>query len=671
MKCANCGAEVPGNSIFCIACGSRVEAPAALCGKCRQPLAPGAQFCINCGTPVLSVPAAPVQAGPACTQCGAQIQPGTVFCPKCGARQAAAPAYAPPPAAAYAPPPAASYPAPQPYAQQPYAQPPYGQPQYGQPPYANPYAGPYAQQMPAGQPPRKKKGLLVALIIILAVLLAGGGIYALFGRTIKRAIMGPKATYLSIEGKALKEQADDLVEDLVAYGNREERPEMGGSIIDVNLELDAEALGMDATTAAAIKNITIKSTMMYDRSGEKPLFYDKLDLLASDEPLMTMEGYYDKDQLVIGFPDILDKALVATSEDISGLLGTAGVDSTQAGTGLSIVSSLTGLDLGIDEAEMKSAMNKIVDIMLDNIDETEFKAGQPLEAGGVSAEYDLYTITIGKESARQMILDILALMREDEQFYNIASQIAAYSATASGSTDSEMTLDEFQTAIDDMISEVETPDPEEQDFTLVQKLYVDKNDEVFGRDIMITDTDGSTLLHFMLANPVDGSSEAVNILVEAEGSAYEYLSSYQVNEDRKTGTATLTADGSEVMSVSFEDLILVYKEDGSMDKILGTLDFSLTIPDTGVETTIPAPTGFSFSGVMDGDRYVMSIGVDKMFSIAVGIEEIAAGDVQLPSYDPDNLVSVSDTTALGELITPDVQTKLMDIVAQLGLMPAE
>lgn len=666
MKCANCGAEVPGNSIFCIACGSRVETPAAICGKCRQPLAPGAQFCINCGTPVLSVPAVPaaqVQAGPACTQCGAQIQPGTVFCPKCGARQAAAPAYAPPPAAAY--------PSPQPIAQQPYAQQPYGQPPYGQPPYANPYAAPYGQQMPAGQPPRKKKGLLVALIIILAVLLAGGGIYALFGRTIKRAIMGPKATYLSIEGKALKDQAADLVDDLVAYGNREERPEIGGSIIDVNLDLDAEALGMDATTANAIKNITIKSTMMYDRSGEKPLFYDKLDLLASDEPLMTMEGYYDKDQLVIGFPDILDKALVATSEDISGLLGTAGVDSTQAGNGLSVVSSLTGFDLGIDETEMKSAMNKIVDIMLDNIDETEFEAGQTLEAGDVSAEYDLYTITIEKESARQMILDILELVRDDEQFYSLASQIDTYIATANGTGSSELTLEKYQSEIDQAISDVETPDSTETDFTLVQQVYVDKNDEVFGRDIMITDTDGKTLLHFMLANPVDGSSEGVHMVIEAEDSTYDYLSTFEVKDEKKTGTATLTADGSEVMSVSFEDLILVYKEDGSMDKILGTLDFSLTIPETDVETTIPAPTGFSFSGVMDGDRYVMSIGVDSMFSIAVGIEEISAGDVQLPSYDPDNLVSISDTTALSELITPDVQTKLMDIVAQLGLMPAE
>ena len=643
MKCSNCGAEVPGSSIFCS----------------------------NCGTPVLSVPAAPVvpvQTGFACPQCGAQVQPGTVFCTNCGARQGAAQPFTPPPAEAFT--------APQPFAQQPYGQQPYGQPPYNSPyaqqPYGQPpYTSPYAQQMPYGQPPRKKKGLLAALIIILAVLLVGGGIYALFGRTIRRAIMGPKATYLSIEGKALKEQAADLVDDLVTYGNREERPEIGGTIIDVNLDLDGDALGMDATTVAAIRNITVKSTMMFDRSGDKPLFYDKLDLLASDEPLMTMEGYYDQDQLVIGFPDILDKALVATSTDISSLLGTAGVDSTQAGTGISMVSSLTSLDLGIDEAEMKNAMNKIVDIMLDNIDETEFKAGQVLLAGGISAKYDLYTITIEKESARQMILEILGLVRDDEQFFKLASKIASYSATASGSSETEMTLDDYQTAIDEAISDIESPDSTEDDFTLVQKIYVDKNDEVFGRDISITDADGNNLLHFMLANPVDGNSEAVQLVIEAEGSAYEYLSTFEVIDGKKTGTATLTADGSEVMSVSFEDLILVYKEDGSMDKILGTLDVSLTIPETGVETTIPAPTGFTFAGAMDGDRYVMSIGVDSMFSIAVGIEEIAAGDVQLPSYDPDNLVSVSDTTALSELITPDVQTKLMDIVAQLGLMPAE
>eukprot|EP00825_Cyclidium_porcatum_P005477 TRINITY_DN12669_c0_g1_i3.p1 TRINITY_DN12669_c0_g1~~TRINITY_DN12669_c0_g1_i3.p1 ORF type:complete len:125 (+),score=13.50 TRINITY_DN12669_c0_g1_i3:192-566(+) len=109
----------------------------------------------------------------------------------------------------------------------------------------------------------------------------------------------------------------------------------------------------------------------------------------------------------------------ATSDDLTNYLGLSGMDAATTGSAVLIFKSMFSLDLGIDEAKMKDSLNDVIDIMLDNIDEAEYKANQTLEAGDVSAKYDLYTVTVQEEGAKQMFLDIFKLIRDDEQFYNL------------------------------------------------------------------------------------------------------------------------------------------------------------------------------------------------------------------------------------------------------------
>ncbi len=49
VKCAKCGAEVPGGAKFCPGCGDKV-AVAQHCTNCGTVLPPGARFCADCGT---------------------------------------------------------------------------------------------------------------------------------------------------------------------------------------------------------------------------------------------------------------------------------------------------------------------------------------------------------------------------------------------------------------------------------------------------------------------------------------------------------------------------------------------------------------------------------------------------------------------------------------------
>ena len=53
MKCAYCGAEIPGDSKFCVSCGKpQVQQSAVVCGNCGKEIGEGQVFCASCGARV-------------------------------------------------------------------------------------------------------------------------------------------------------------------------------------------------------------------------------------------------------------------------------------------------------------------------------------------------------------------------------------------------------------------------------------------------------------------------------------------------------------------------------------------------------------------------------------------------------------------------------------------
>ncbi len=641
MKCSNCGAEIPDSALFCGSCGTRVTAPAPgpvpaeACRQCQAPLKAGALFCPNCGTPVSPV-AAPTEA--VCPQCAAKVKPEAVFCPNCGSKMKnQAPAVRP----------ASAFAAPQ-----------------AQPVTVN-YSYPAAAPV---QPRRKRKGPLVALALLLVLLIAGGGVYAFFGSNIKRLVMGPKASYLAVEGQALKQNAADLAANLVEYGNKNSKKAKGGFNLGLKFDLNADALGIDAATAAALKNITVNSRSVYDRSGATPKFFNKLSLAAADKDLLKIEALYDQEQTIISFPEILQKSIVVTADEMAGAMGSTGLDSGEATASLSALNLLISTDLGINEAKLKSSFNSIVDILLKHIDKADFQTGQTLKAGDVSATYDLYTITIEKESARQMLIEIFGKLKDDQEFYNLVSKLSSLSTqTSGGSSQDIMTFAAYQASLQGAIDDLKA-DQSSEDFTLVQKVYVDQANAVAGRELTVKNVSGTELLHLLYAHPVNGSREAVLFQFKADQDAFEFASSYTVKDGRKTGQARITSAGAEVLSATYTDL--VKKTVGTSDRLLGKLALKFS-GAAGSQSTISAPAALNFSGSEKGSAYIMAIEVPKMVTVNLEYTEVAAADITFPAYAANTLVKASDTKALNALMTPDVQAKFMAIIQQLGLMPAQ
>ena len=92
VKCPNCGADVPRDSLFCSSCGSKVvkETAARHCSNCGMPLAADSMFCAHCGTKVEQAEAIVENdkmtetAQKLCPVCHAVLSEEDVFCSECG-----------------------------------------------------------------------------------------------------------------------------------------------------------------------------------------------------------------------------------------------------------------------------------------------------------------------------------------------------------------------------------------------------------------------------------------------------------------------------------------------------------------------------------------------------------------------------------------------------------
>lgn len=657
MKCIHCNEEIPDDSVFCPFCGQKAEKPPVTpvkrCHICQASLQDGAKFCESCGA---AVPAEHL----ICPACSAKISSDATFCPNCGHRiGGGAPAEDQKSPATQT----SAQPAP-PAAQQPawtagsYAQPQtYGKPQPDGQPSAPYPAYNYGTYPPAAKP-KKKKGWLVAVIIIIILAVIGGGTALVFGKQIKRLLMGPKAAYLSLESAALKQQTDDLLTDLVKYGNTGDQDPQGGVDLELKVNLEADNLELDPTLAALLDNLSIRTTWIYDHSGTEKRNFTAIDLMTQEEKLLTLEAFIEQDRMVMGLPEILNAYVAATYEELGGFMG-LGETSLETDGSFSALMQLAALDLGIDQADMQASVYKMIDIVLEHIDSVEYEKNQTLTVGTVSAAYELYTVTLSSENARAMVLELLDHLRVDKEIYNMVSKISSLSAMIDpySYAYADLTFSDYQDAIDQAIADL-NDDTDSEPFTLVQKVYVGADDEVFGRDLQYLDEDDETVWQLQVLHPVKDGQEAWLISFDDDYDSMLATAEYAIENEQKTGTASLTVADEEILQVTFTDFYL--KPIGGDDFPMGKATFSFA-GETGM------PDELSVSGYEESGRFWLEAGVPDYGSLEIGYRTLTAAEARIPAYDEGSLASISDPDALSGLVSETAYEKIMDIMQKLGL----
>ena len=612
-------------------------------------------------------------AGPAfCPGCGYKLSPNAQFCPSCGRKtrrepsaQGPAGVVIPPPVAAQARPASGGWVPPS------TAQPVPQQRSYAPPPQNGGWTPPPSYGPGIPPPRKKKKGPLIALIIILVLALAAAGAYALFGREIRRLILGNKATYLRIEAIQLKEDASEMARQMTELGSRAEAPPAGGHDFSLSLDWPDNMSGMDPVMQATLESLDIQGRLLYDRVGTSPRYFAAIDLLTGTEPLLTLEGYYDPERLILGLPGIISRYVMIPREMMDDYSAQMGIDPQDTGEALGLADSLLNFDLGVSELQLAGSLHAYIDIMLDHIDSVTYDKGQTLEVGSVSQKYDRFTMTIGDENARKMIEQILLTLRDDEIMFRMVSEIGKMSAGLnSGMLDDdefgevvvpEMTLAEWQQTIDVLLAEIEAEDPDREPFTIVQSIYVDPSDRVYGRDFQIVDDSGLTVLQIEQYQPEKDDDGAVLLRLDSEGDGITYQNLFTWDENRETRSGTITISDSEstLMDINYSG----YEQAriGSRTYILG--DFDLTLHDD-------EPVALRYQASRDGERVTMNIGIQDLMDMRLGYQEINAAEVTFPTFSTDQLVSISDSEGLAGLIDENAMTELMRIAQQLGLMPS-
>ena len=625
MNCAKCGTELPAGSVFCQNCGARATPPQVAASQCRV--------------------------------CQATLKPGALFCANCGSAVAAA---------------ATPLPSQQPQQPQQPAVPPQAWQQTNLPPnqqnairnYQQQYQQNWQQPVAPAPPKRKRKGLVVALVVVLVLVLAAGAVYALAGKQIRRLIMGPKATYLAIESKALKDDAADLVEDLVRIGNIQQQDEKGGTVLELAFELPglASASSMDPAMIESLEKLSLDATYLYDRSESEPRYYTSLDLMTQGERLLTLDVYFENDRIVLGLPDVLDQYIFADSATLAGLTESMGTGIDMAESPTDLLNQMMSMDLGIDQAKMEKSMNRLIDIVMNHIDDAEFKGSQTMTAGSVSGRYDLYTITISSENMRLMFLDLFQEIRDDDEIFNLAAKIynlyASADPEAAAMDGATLTRAVWEESLDELIVELEDELEPDEKFTLVQHLYVDGKDEIRGREITITDNTGTQTGYLKVMNPVDGDQEGFLMEYDADGETGQLTASYTVKDDRKTGTASLTVAGSEVAKATFSGLDAAVIDE--KDYLLGEIEIEISDPSAGL------PGNLIYKGSESGGKFTGELGIKDYAVAKIGYQEIPADSATIPEYNATNLVDANDQEALQGLMTEDVMNELTVIISKLG-----
>jgi hypothetical protein len=495
------------------------------------------------------------------------------------------------------------------------------------------------------------------------LVLAAGGVYALAGKQIRRLIMGPKATYLAIESKGLKDDAADLVEDLVRIGNLPQQDEKGGTVLELAVELPGLTSDMDPAMVESLEKLTLDATYLYDRSADDPRYYTSLDLMTQGERLLTLDVYFEKDRIVLGLPDILDQYVFADNATLAGLAGSLDTGVDMAVSPTDMLNQAMSMDLGINQVEMEKSMNRLIDIVMDHIDDAEFKGGQTITAGSVSGRYDLYTVTITSDNMRLMLLELFKEIRDDDEIFNLAEKLyslyAAADPEAAGTDGTVLTRTMWEESLDEVILELEDElDPDEK-FTLVQKMYVDGKDDIRGREITITDNTGMQTAYLQYLNPVDGDKEGLLVEFDADGETGQLVATYTVKDDRKTGTASLTVAGSEVATATYSGLDAAVIDE--KDYLLGEIEIEISDP------SVDLPGNLVYKGTESGGKFSGELGIKDYAIAKIGYQEVPADSAIIPEYNDSNLVDANDQEALQGLMTEDVMNELTVIISKLGL----
>lgn len=540
---------------------------------------------------------------------------------------------------------------------------------------------------PAVRIPRRRTALIVA-VIILAVLVGGGFLaYQLFGRDIRRLVLGPKKSCLLVESATLKGGIETLAGGVAAFSSQASAPVYGAEG-NVSIKLASTLPGISPDLAKAVNSLKLKVTTLFDRQQSGPKAYAREELFTGNDPLLGIELFMAEDQMTIGLPGLIDAYIAVPLDSLTG----AGAGGLEVGG----LSPKEYLKQGfapvpqVDKALLAASLNKLADVFLTHIDAATFADNVQMQAGSVSAAYECYTMTTSGRQMRDMAVAMLELTRDEKPLHDLIypymrSALLYGSAYGIPMTSSRPDVTGVQGATGTRISEAEwtqqltrqvdtlkaLKDEDLKDITFTQRVYIDKQDRVHGRELSVVKAGSQKqTVTLKVLQPVNGSQYGLLVSLMADSPDLtdhldvQLTSQYERRDGRLTGTADVVSAGKTAMTTAFRDLD--QKPQGGQQYLTGEVDLSLDAKALGSDMAIPKLT---LKGEVRSSRYFLDIAAVNLGSVSIDMAAIDAASVKIPSLNGKALIKADDEEALSGLMTTDVQMKLIEILQKLGIDP--
>lgn len=531
----------------------------------------------------------------------------------------------------------------------------------------------------------KRRTILIA-VALLVVLLAGGGLFAwkVFGRDIRRLVLGPKKTYLLVEGASLKGSLDRIASDWSTVSSQASQP-AGGTETQVTIQLDPALTGIPPEIARTVNTLKLKSAFLFDRRLNGPKLYSRTNLLTGSEPLLGVELFLAEDQMTVGLPGLIDPYIAVRMDSLEG-----------AGQSLSrYMKQNLEATPAVDRAQLAASFARLADDYVSRIDSVSFVDNFQVTAGGVMAPYECYTVTMSGKQARDLAAAILERCRDEKPLrdllYPYMRNILISGVTGMPPllgeawsdwgemvvTDGPMSEQNWKDLMTKAIDALKAAKDEDlKDISFNQRVYMDKQDRIIGREIMaaMAGADAQSATLKVLAPLQDGQqglllSLAAYAMNASDPIDLQLSARFERKDGLETGSAEVVSAGKTVLKTSFRGLGL--KDFNGLPYPVGEADLEFVNQSPGMPGS-PMPDSFpkiSVTGAVRDGHYAGTIALAGNATIGIDLAAIAAADVKIPSLIGKDLVQSDDEEAMAELMSGDFQEKIMQIVDRLGIDP--
>lgn len=412
------------------------------------------------------------------------------------------------------------------------------------------------------------------------------------------------------------------------------------AVIDLKLEdtgkllLGSAAGGMDLSW---LNNVSLDTSV----SIQKGLEAVKMAVLLNDSRLCDLNAYIDLENLMeyMQVPDISDGYLQISMQNLDNDLS---ADSLKES--MNLLSDLS--TLLPDKDTVSSLLGRYGHLIIDNM-EDGLSAQETVSAKGVSEDCTMYEGQIKAANAVEMVRQIAETARDDEEIKSL------FDSAAEAGISEEEQYKQFQDALDELLSEVETADETADNSTAIySKIWVNGEEKIVGREFGTAEGTEETPV-FVWKAPSAGSSSGLLIGLASDGSTVTLTGSGTTENGLLTGDYTLLVNGSNTLAVHVENLETKPEKVGYYNG-----KFTLTIPTNGSEdeeadmlSSFAAEINLTSDPTTETSRIDLSLTISGISLATLSIRGGNTAEVEVPDLDTVTPVySVEDENDLTEYL---------------------